>query len=116
MPSKINQPISNQDEQRIKKNWSFLKAELQQEQIRDKFMEEDIWDLPDFEEIDAEKVPQKQNEVFLKLLLKSGPRAYNVFLNALEKKHSDHILEQLASTQINESVEANRGKCEQSPQ
>lgn len=71
MPSKINQPISSEDAQRIEKNRGFLNQFLDQEAIRDNFMEEDVWDLPHFEEIDAEKNPQKRNEVFLNLLLRS---------------------------------------------
>lgn len=114
MPSTINQPLGSENEQRIKKNWTFLKTELLQDDIRDKFMEEGIWDLPDFDEIDAGNVPQKQNEIFLKLLLRSGPRAYNVFLDALREKHSDHIIEKLESTQISASDQAGGGKCEQS--
>lgn len=100
MPSKINHPLSDEDAQRIKKNWTFLKKELDQEGIRDKFMEEDLWDLPDFEEIDAKETPQKKNEAFLKLLLRSGPRAYNIFITALRNHNSDHILEMLERTEI----------------
>lgn len=110
MPSKINNPISAEDTQRIKKNWIFLKSELEQEAIRDNFMVEDIWDLPDFQEIDAEKTPQKRNEVFLKLLLRSGPRAYKIFIAALKNHNSDHVVEKLESTEITENNQAVLGK------
>eukprot|EP00105_Crassostrea_gigas_P001611 XP_011413851.1 PREDICTED: death domain-containing protein CRADD [Crassostrea gigas] len=106
MPSKINNPISAEDTQRIKKNWIFLKSELEQEAIRDNFMVEDIWDLPDFQEIDAEKTPQKRNEVFLKLLLRSGPRAYKIFIAALINHNSYHIVEKLERTEITENNQA----------
>lgn len=100
MPSKINNPISAEDTQRIKKNWIFLKSELEQDAIRDNFMVEDIWDEHDFHEIDAEKTPQKKNEVFLKLLLRSGPRAYKIFIAALKNHNSIHIVDKLESTEI----------------
>ncbi|XP_061187823.1 death domain-containing protein CRADD-like [Saccostrea echinata] len=100
------QPLSNSDEQRIKKNWSFLKEELHQDEIRDAFMDEDIWDVKDFDEIDAMPTPNKKNEVFLRLLLKSGPGAYKVFVDALKAKHSDHILEKLKNTPITENKQA----------
>lgn len=106
MPCKINHPISDEDTQRIKKNWRFLKEELEQDSIRDNFMVEDIWDLADFDEIDAMTTPQKRNEVFLKLLLRSGPRAYKVFIAALKKHSSDHIIEKLESTEITENNQA----------
>lgn len=110
MPCKINHPISAEDTQRIKKNWIFLKEELEQDSIRDNFMVEDIWDLADFDEIDAKTTPQKRNEVFLKLLLRSGPRAYKVFIAALKKHSSDHIIEKLESTEITENNQAVLGK------
>ncbi|XP_062589414.1 death domain-containing protein CRADD-like [Saccostrea cucullata] len=108
---RVIQPLGNSDEQRIKKNWSFLKAQLQQDEIRDAFMDEDIWDLNDFDEIDAMPTPEKKNEVFLRLLLKSGPRAYKVFVDALKAKQSDHITDRLDNTPITEiqqPVQVNR--------
>ena len=77
---KIIQPLFKEDAYRIKRNWKFLKSNLLQNDIRDDFMVEDIWDLPDFEKIDAEKTTEEKNEVFLKLLLQSGEKAYKVFI------------------------------------
>lgn len=110
MPSKINSPISADDAQRIKKNWGFLNRNLDQNSIMGVFISELIWDLPDFEEIDAEKTPQKRNEVFLKLLLRSGPRAYKIFIAALKNHNSYHIVEKLESTEITENNQAVLGK------
>nr|XP_011413852.2 uncharacterized protein LOC105318426 isoform X1 [Crassostrea gigas]XP_011413853.2 uncharacterized protein LOC105318426 isoform X1 [Crassostrea gigas] len=100
MPSKINSPISADDAQRIKKNWGFLNRNLDQNSIRGDFMDEDVWVLLDFQEIDAEKTPQKRNEVFLKLLLRSGPRAYKIFIAALKKQSLNYIVQKLESTKI----------------
>ena len=110
MPSKINRPLSKEDEQRIKKNIRYLKENLEQDEIRDYFMEEDIWDLPDFEEIDSGVTPIKKNEIFIKLLLKSGPRAYKVFIEALTQKNSTHIIEKLESTEIKDDTQGTSGK------
>lgn len=110
MPSKINSPISADDAQRIKKNWGFLNRNLDQNSIRRDFMDEDVWDEHDFHEIDAEKTPQKRNEVFLKLLLRSGPRAYKIFIAALKNHNSDHVVEKLESTEITENNQAVLGK------
>ena len=110
MPSKINRPLSKEDEQRIKKNIRYLKENLEQNEIRDYFMEEDIWDLPDFEEIDSGATPLKRNEIFIKLLLKSGPRAYKVFIEALTEKNSTHIIEKLESTEIKDDTQGTSGK------
>ena len=110
MPYKINRPLSKEDEQRIKKNIRFLKDNLEQDGIRDYFMEEDIWDLPDFEEIDSGVTPIKKNEIFIKLLLKSGPRAYKVFIEALTQKNSTHIIEKLESTEIKDDTQGTSGK------
>ena len=84
--------------QRIKQNWIFLKENLVQHEIRDVFINEDIWDPGDIEEIDAEKTPKEKNEKFLRLLLQSGQRAYEVFVAALREKCSTHIIEKLQNT------------------
>ena len=110
MPSKINRPLSKEDEQRIKKNIRYLKENLEQDEIRDYFMEEDIWDLPDFEEIDSGVTPIKKNEIFINLLLKSGPKAYKVFIEALKEHHSTHIIEKLESTEIKDDTQGTSGK------
>ncbi|XP_062600586.1 death domain-containing protein CRADD-like [Saccostrea cucullata] len=99
---RVIQPLSDTDKQRIQKNWSFLKEELQQDEIRDVFMDKGIWDLKDFNEIDAMLTPVKKNEVFLRLLLTSGPEAYKVFVDALKAKQSDHITDRLDNTPIEE--------------
>ena len=65
-------------------------------------MVEDIWDLPDFEKIDAEKTTEEKNEVFLKLLLQSGKKAYKVFIAALLENNLTHIVEKLQQTPITE--------------
>nr|XP_022301225.1 death domain-containing protein CRADD-like [Crassostrea virginica]XP_022301226.1 death domain-containing protein CRADD-like [Crassostrea virginica] len=105
MPHKINRPLSKEDEQRIKKNIRYLKENLDQAQIRGYFMEEDIWDFPDFQEIDSGATDFKKNEIFIYLLLKSGPRAYKVFIKALKEHHSTHIIEKLESTEITDDTQ-----------
>nr|XP_022290106.1 uncharacterized protein LOC111101793 [Crassostrea virginica] len=94
-----NQPLYDEDARRIKRNWTFLKTNLTQDEIRDKFMVEGIWDFPDFDKIDAEKTPEEKNEEFLKLLLRSGPRAYKLFIEALQEKHLTNIIQKLQNTQ-----------------
>ena len=103
MPSKIIHPLSKEDDHRIKRNWTFLKTNLVQHEIRDIFMDEAIWDLPDFEKIDAEKTPEEKNEMFLKLLLQSGTGAYKAFIAALQENNLTHIVEQLQQTPITEA-------------
>ena len=110
MPYEINRPLSKEDGQRIKKNIRYLKENLEQDEIRDYFMEEDIWDLPDFEEIDSGATPLKRNEIFIKLLLKSGPRAYKVFIEALTQENFTHIIEKLESTEIKDDTQGTSGK------
>nr|XP_022287363.1 uncharacterized protein LOC111100064 [Crassostrea virginica]XP_022287364.1 uncharacterized protein LOC111100064 [Crassostrea virginica]XP_022287365.1 uncharacterized protein LOC111100064 [Crassostrea virginica]XP_022287366.1 uncharacterized protein LOC111100064 [Crassostrea virginica]XP_022287367.1 uncharacterized protein LOC111100064 [Crassostrea virginica]XP_022287368.1 uncharacterized protein LOC111100064 [Crassostrea virginica]XP_022287369.1 uncharacterized protein LOC111100064 [Crasso len=109
---KIIDPLFHEDAYRIKRNWKFLKSNLMQYDVRDNFMVEAIWDLPDFEKIDAEKTPEEKNEVFLKLLLQSGKRAYNVFIAALEENNFTHIVKKLKQTQI---AEAHREPSEVHP-
>nr|XP_022301224.1 death domain-containing protein CRADD-like [Crassostrea virginica] len=105
MPYEINRPLSKEDGQRIKKNIRYLKENLDQEQIRGYFMEEGIWGFPDFQEIDSGATPLKKNEIFIYLLLKSGPRAYKVFIKALKEHHSTHIIEKLESTEITDDTQ-----------
>ena len=100
---KIIHPLSKEDDQRIKRNWMFLKTNLVEDEIRDIFLVEAIWDLRDFEKIDAEKTPEEKNEMFLKLLLQSGTRAYKVFIAALQENNLTHIVEQLQQTPITEA-------------
>ena len=110
MPYKINRPLSEEDAQRIEKNIIYLKENLEQDEIRDYFMVEGIWHLPDFQEIDSGATPLKRNEIFIKLLLKSGPRAYKVFIEALTRKNSTHIIEKLESTEIKDDTQSTSGK------
>ena len=102
MPKNINHPLSDAETQRIKRNWKFLKENLLQQDIRDNFIDKGIWDLRDLEEIDTGKIQEEKNENFLKLLLKSGPRAYGVFIEALNNTGSKHIIEKLQATVITE--------------
>ena len=114
MPYKINRPLSKEDGQRIKKNIRYLKENLDQAQrdnIMGNFMEEDIWDLPDFQEIDSGATDLKRNEIFINLLLKSGPKAYKVFIKALKEHHSTHIIEKLESTEITDDTQGTSGKA-----
>ena len=105
-----NRSFSDGNPQRIKYNWRFLKENLVQHEIREIFMKKDIWDYADFEEIDAERTPMEKNEVFLKLLLRSGHRAYDVFIAALQEKGSTHIIEKLQSTLITKNSQKPSGK------
>lgn len=107
---KIIHPLFKEDAQRIKRNWKYLKSNLMQYDIRDNFLVEAIWDLPDFEKIDAEKTPGEKNEMFLKLLLQSGPRAYKVFIAALQENNITHIVEKLKQTPITEDTREPSGK------
>ena len=91
-------PLSKEDDHRIKRNWTFLKTNLVQHEIRDLFLVEAIWDLRDFDRIDAEKTPEEKNDFFLKLLLQSGPRAYKAFIKALQENNLTHIVEKLQQT------------------
>ena len=100
---RIIHPLTKEDDHRIKRNWRFLKTNLVQHEIRDAFLVEAIWDLRDFEKIDAEKTPEEQNEMFLKLLLQSGTRAYKGFIAALQENNFAHIVEQLQQTPIIEA-------------
>ena len=107
---RIIHPLTKEDDHRIKRNWRFLKTNLVQHEIRDVFLVEAIWDLRDFEKIDAEKTPEEQNEMFLKLLLQSGTRAYKVFIAALQENNFAHIVEQLQQTPITEALREPSGR------
>ena len=101
---RIIHPLTKEDDHRIRRNWWFLKTNLVQNEIRDVFLVEDIWDICDFEKIDAEKTPKEKNEMFLKLLLQSGTRAYKVFIAALQENNLTHIVEKLQQTPITEAL------------
>ncbi|XP_078338582.1 uncharacterized protein LOC111099422 [Crassostrea virginica] len=98
MPKKIHHPLSDAETERIKRNWKFLKENLAQHEIRDNFIDKGIWDLRDLEEIDNGKIQEQKNEIFLKLLLWSGPLAYGVFIEALQTTGSNYIIERLEGT------------------
>lgn len=92
--------MSDEDTQRILKNWEFLRENLVQHEIRDRFIDKAVWDHSHFEKIDAEKTPRERNEMFLEQLLDSDFRAYEVFIAALKEKGSNHIIEKLQITTI----------------
>ena len=103
MPKFIIRPLSIDDGQRIKRNLIFLKENLAQDEIRDTFVDEGLWDICDLEEIDAEKTSNEKNEIFLRLLLKSGPTAYKVFTAALQKNDRSYIVERLENTFVSKN-------------
>ena len=103
MPKYIIRPLSIEDGQRIKRNLIFLKENLAQDEIRDTFVDEGLWDICDLEEIDAEKTSNEKNEIFLRLLLKSGPTAYKVFTAALQKNDRSYIVERLENTFVSKN-------------
>ena len=98
------QPLSC--EERIRRNWSFLKANLKQNRIRDKFIDSGIWDVCAFDDIDAQKTGLEKNEMFLNQLIKSGSKGYAVFIAALEEKGSTHIIKRLQDTPIRMDVDS----------
>ena len=102
--------MSDVDGRRIKNNWTFLKENLVQHEIRDFFINEAVWDIADIEEINAEKTPKEKNERFLKLLLRSDNRAYDVFVAALREKGSTHIIQKLQNTHITKDSKKPSGK------
>ena len=103
MPKYVTCPLSSEDCQRIQRNLIFLKENLEQDEIRDTFVDEGLWDICDLEKIDAEKTSNGKTEIFLRLLLKSGPTAYTVFVSALKKNGSSHIVERLENTSVSKN-------------
>ena len=102
--------MPNANVQRIRKNWDFLKENLEQHELRDHLIVEAVWNFPNFDKIDAGKSSEEKNELFLNLLLKSCPRAYEVFIVALKKKSSTHIIERLENTPITDDFTDPSGK------
>lgn len=102
--------MPNANAQRIRKNWDFLKENIEQHELRDHLIVEAIWDIPNFDKIDAGKTSEEKNEIFLNLLLKSRPRAFEVFIAALKKKSSTHIIERLENTTITNDFSNPSGK------
>ena len=96
--------------QRIHKNWDFLKENIEQHELRDHLIVEAIWDIPNFDKIDAGKTSEEKNEIFLNPILKSHPRAFEVFIEALKKKSSTHIIERLENTTISNDFSNPSGK------
>ncbi|XP_078338388.1 uncharacterized protein LOC111100306 [Crassostrea virginica] len=103
MPKHITCPLSSEECQRLQRNLIFLKEHLEQDEIRDIFVDEGLWDICDLEKIDSENTSNEKNEMFLRLLLKSGPTAYKVFTAALQKTGSSYIVERLENTSVTEN-------------
>mgnify|MGYP003691706505 CR=1 FL=1 len=47
MPKYVTCPLSSEDCQRIQRNLIFLKENLEQDEIRDTFVDEGLWDICD---------------------------------------------------------------------
>ena len=110
MPKHITCPLSSEECQRLQRNLIFLKEHLEQDEIRDIFVDEGLWDICDLEKIDSENTSNEKNEMFLRLLLKSGPTAYKVFTAALQKTGSSYIVERLENTSVTENFPESPGK------
>ena len=73
---------------RIRKSYVQLSRELQPSKILPELFQEEILDLDDMEEVNAEKTRKKRAAKLLKMILQSGKeRALPVFVISLQKSH-----------------------------
>ena len=92
--------MAKDQERKIKKNYITLKEDMDAKDLTDWFIQEEIFDFSDYEYINGfnPNTSTNRNNAFFSLLFNSGPRAYPVFLKALEKNGQSHLAEKIENT------------------
>lgn len=93
-------------ERKIKRNLIALKRDMDAKDLIDYFIEKDLFDFKDFEEINGfnPNTTESRNNRFFHLLFQSGPQAYDVFVYALRSCHLDHLADLVENTQVNDAA------------
>ena len=79
----------------IIKNYEDLVKDLDFKDIRDYLIQEEILNEEHCEEIEARKTRADRVREFLRILQTRGPRAYDSFINALNKSNKEYIASDL---------------------
>ncbi|WAR26900.1 CRADD-like protein [Mya arenaria] len=89
-------------QRKIKKNIIDIKKDMDAKDLVDHFVQEDVFDLPDDEEINGfnPNTAENRNKCFLAKLLKKDDRAYDVFLQTLHLVGLAHLAEQIENTEV----------------
>ena len=85
---------------KIKRNFRYLKNEIDAKELQDHFVEAEIFDFPDLDAINGYNPDTKENRnnCFFRLMRNAGPKAYDVFLYALRKNGQEYVAERLEET------------------
>jgi len=78
-------PLNPEHDKKIRKNWSYLLKNIDAQYVMDGFVDEGIFDIEEITEIRNKGTTTEKNRLFLEKLLESGPGAYQVFINVLNK-------------------------------
>jgi hypothetical protein len=90
--------LKRSDELKIKKNYRFLKAELDTEEISDYLFEQKVLLRDDIDTLIETPMRRRSRVDFiLKRLLRSPPKAYSIFRSSLEKAYT-YVSKKLDST------------------
>lgn len=81
----------------ITQNYGFLKTHLDVKYLLDNFIEKEIITIDQKDEILHQNPETRLNqaEKFLDILLRSGPNAYTVFLDTLQKTNNTFIADRI---------------------
>ena len=98
-------------ERKIKRNLLALKRDIDAKDLCDFFIQEEIFDFPDTDQINGfnPNTTENRNSCFFKLLFQSGERAYDVFLNALRQNQQEYLADMIENTQINDGAAQQAG-------
>lgn len=98
--------LKPEDEQRIRKNFTYLKEEIDGKHIVDHLYQENVISLDDKEEIIHQVTRGQRTEKLLMILLNAGPgKAYQVFFKALEEQYP-HVATTLKDTPLQDPSES----------
>ena len=94
--------MERRHQEALRKNWVFLMDNLIMDGVLDSMMSKEIFTSSMGEEVSVKQIRKDQVTHFLFTLIRRGPRAFDLFLEALRENSQDFIADQLVNT-LNET-------------
>ena len=111
MPLTCGRMLPDQ-EMRIRENQDLLNENVDAKDLVDYFIQEDIFDFSDAEQINgySPNTRMNRNGCFFELLFNSGPRAFDVLLQALQSERQEFLVEKIMNSDKRTEYSINQSK------
>jgi hypothetical protein len=90
--------MEKKHEEALRKNWVFLMDNLIMDGVLDSMMSKETFTSGMVEEVSVKQTRKDKATQFLFTLIRRGPHAFDLFLEALRENSQDFIADQLVDT------------------